>query len=100
MGASLRYVLPHASARKDATPMKLRYATFVLLMTAGLTLTAQTRPAPPLAQRPAPMARTTPSLVVLVVVDQFRGDYIQRYGHTWSRGRRFPLSTVGGGVAK
>lgn len=68
--------------------MKLRYATFVLLLTAGLTLTAQTRPAPPLAQRPAPMARTTPSLVVLVVVDQFRGDYIQRYGHTWTKGLR------------
>jgi hypothetical protein len=34
------------------------------------------------------MARTTPSLVVLVVVDQFRGDYIQRYGHTWTKGLR------------
>ena len=27
-----------------------------------------------------------PRLVVLLVVDQFRGDYAEMYGHQWSRG--------------
>jgi hypothetical protein len=27
-----------------------------------------------------------PRLVVLLVIDQFRGDYPEMYGHQWSRG--------------
>jgi arylsulfatase A-like enzyme len=30
----------------------------------------------------------SPRLVVLVVVDQMRADYIDRYGHTWAKGLR------------
>jgi predicted AlkP superfamily pyrophosphatase or phosphodiesterase len=37
------------------------------------------------AQR-APTDDRTPKAMVLIVVDQFRGDYIDRYGHQWSKG--------------
>jgi hypothetical protein len=42
----------------------------------------------PLAQTPAtPIARTgPPRLVVLIVVDQMRADYIDRYQHQWTAG--------------
>ena len=66
--------------------MTIRSITLCLLLTTGLTLTAQTRPAP--AKPSAPAARTTPPLVVLLVVDQFRGDYVQWYGHQWTKGLR------------
>lgn len=40
-----------------------------------------------LARQPgAPTAR--PRLVVVLVVDQFRADYVQRYGHQWTQGLR------------
>ena len=29
-----------------------------------------------------------PSLLVLIVVDQFRGDYVETYGHQWTDGLR------------
>jgi predicted AlkP superfamily pyrophosphatase or phosphodiesterase len=32
--------------------------------------------------------RATPKLVVLIVADQFRADYIQRYGGMWTKGLR------------
>jgi predicted AlkP superfamily pyrophosphatase or phosphodiesterase len=40
---------------------------------------------PVAAQRAAPGART-PKLIVLLVVDQMRGDYVDRYRHQWTRG--------------
>lgn len=40
----------------------------------------------PLAQ--APTRATRPRLVVLVVVDQFRADYVASYGHQWTKGLR------------
>lgn len=42
----------------------------------------------PLAAQPAP-----PRLVVLLVVDQMRTDYIQAYGHQWTKGLRRLLDT-------
>ena len=36
----------------------------------------------------APVRAARPSLVVVLVVDQFRADYIDRYGHMWTGGLR------------
>ena len=36
----------------------------------------------------AQKSTSTPKLVVLLVVDQMRGDYIERYGHQWTKGLR------------
>lgn len=46
----------------------------------ALPITAQTPAAAP--------ARSTPALVVLLVVDQFRADYISQYGGAWTQGLR------------
>lgn len=47
-------------------------------------------PASPTAQATRPAARpaTRPALVVLIVVDQFRADYVQKYGGRWTKGLR------------
>lgn len=37
-------------------------------------------------QRPATPAAERPKLVVLISVDQMRGDYIDRFGHQWTKG--------------
>jgi predicted AlkP superfamily pyrophosphatase or phosphodiesterase len=67
--------------------MTTRPVTLIpILLTAGsLVLGAQSRSAAPPQQTPK---RATPPLVVLVVVDQFRADYVQRYGSQWSKGLR------------
>ena len=51
-----------------------------LLLAAWLVLVRTTEPV-------AADART-PGLIVLLVVDQFRADYIDRFGHQWSSGLR------------
>ena len=57
-----------------------RVAPFALLMLAAISLQAQ-------APRPvAPPAAIKPKLVVLVSVDQMRGDYVDRFRHQWSKG--------------
>jgi len=38
--------------------------------------------------RASQKARHAPKLVVVLVVDQMRGDYIERYGHQWTKGLR------------
>jgi predicted AlkP superfamily pyrophosphatase or phosphodiesterase len=53
----------------------------------------------PGAQTP-PAAPTAPALVVVISIDQFRGDYVELYGHQWTAGlhrllrdgARFPLA--------
>ena len=52
------------------------------LAAAGASLLAQPAVEAPVA------AATRPRLVVILVIDQFRADYVQRYGHQWSRGLR------------
>lgn len=62
--------------------MKLRTVATALLLTVAaghVLLPAQARPAP----RPA-----TPKLAVIIVVDQMRGDYVNLYGHQWTKGLR------------
>lgn len=65
--------------------MKIRSIALLLVLMAGLNVAAQSHPAVPRAAAPK---RTTPPLVLLIVVDQFRGDYVQRYGGQWTKGLR------------
>lgn len=66
------------------TRANTRWGTLVLILAMGLSLTAQT-PAPAARPTPAPK-RATPALVVMIVIDQFRGDYVQLYGKQWTKG--------------
>lgn len=74
-------------------------ATGVLLASGWLAVagwTAQDRP------------RDSPALVVMIVVDQFRADYVSLYGHQWTRGLKrlwtggatFPLAAYPHGATK
>ena len=57
----------------------------VLMVALAATLFIQVLVQVPAAQAPA--ARTSaPKLIVLITVDQMRGDYIDRYQHQWSGG--------------
>ena len=60
--------------------------TLLVAVIAASTASAigSTAPLPELAQTPARAAR--PSLIVVVVADQFRSDYITWYGHQWTAG--------------
>lgn len=51
-----------------------------------VTLAVLTGPSAPTAAQQSSGARTTPKLVVLISVDQMRGDYIDRFQHQWSKG--------------
>ena len=56
----------------------------------GITLGVSVLASLPRAQTPAPAAATAarPKLLVLLVVDQMRGDYVEKFQHQWSRGLR------------
>jgi arylsulfatase A-like enzyme len=56
----------------------MRYAALVLICAVGLGLAV---PLTAAADKPGPIG-----LVVVLVVDQMRADYIDRYGHTWNAG--------------
>jgi predicted AlkP superfamily pyrophosphatase or phosphodiesterase len=56
----------------------MRHSAPALTLAIALCLAS---PSPPAAQKPPSIG-----LVVLVVVDQMRADYIELYGHTWSGG--------------
>ena len=55
-------------------------ALCVIPMLNAVRVTAQTPAAAPVRQKPA--------LIVLLVVDQFRADYVTQFGSTWTRGLR------------
>jgi hypothetical protein len=57
----------------------------VLLGLLGLAATTAARAQAPVAATPRP---ARPSLLVVLVVDQFRGDYVDRFGHQWRHGLR------------
>src|SRR5215467_15738933 len=63
---------------------RIAIAVFVLAARWGSPCTAQAPKAA--AKTGAPAAR--PKLVLLVVVDQMRGDYVDRFEGQWSRGLR------------
>jgi predicted AlkP superfamily pyrophosphatase or phosphodiesterase len=60
----------------------------VLLLTAGLLAGAVQSKPPQSLQRPRPAARVLnrPRLVVVIVVDQFRYDFLERFGDLFGRG--------------
>ncbi len=60
-------------------------ATAVALWATAVRVQAQTPAAPAAAATPA---RRTPPLVVLLVIDQFRADYIAQYSAAWTGGLR------------
>ena len=43
-----------------------------------------------------PLAATRPSLVVVIVVDQMRRDYVEDYGSHWTKGLRRLLDEARG----
>lgn len=51
-----------------------------------ITLLLVPAPSAQSASQAPPAVRTGPRLVVLISVDQMRGDYIDRFQHQWSRG--------------
>jgi len=59
--------------------MKHAAAAVALLVLAGTSPLAQT-------PRTQPLAAAKPKLVVLLSVDQMRGDYIDKYRHQWTKG--------------
>ncbi len=54
----------------------------------AVALSAAVLAAAPRAQAPADRDARTPRLVVLLVVDQLRADYVERFSHQWSSGLR------------
>ncbi|WP_396627298.1 alkaline phosphatase family protein [Luteitalea sp.] len=64
--------------------MRLRRLAGFVLLSCALALPA----APAGAQGPTPARPTRPALVVVIVVDQFRGDYVDKFGHQWRHGLR------------
>lgn len=59
--------------------MKYAALLFAMLLTAPVPSAQTAKPA-------APQARSRPKLVVLISVDQMRGDYVDRFRHQWSKG--------------
>jgi predicted AlkP superfamily pyrophosphatase or phosphodiesterase len=72
-----------------------RRTTHILLAAAALTLVVAIGPTRELgAQSATPRATgEPPRLVVMLVVDQMRADYITTYGHQWTKGLRRLLDT-------
>jgi predicted AlkP superfamily pyrophosphatase or phosphodiesterase len=59
----------------------------VVAVLVALLVTAFDAPARVLAQdKPAAATRIAPKLLVLISVDQMRGDYIDRFQHQWTKG--------------
>jgi len=48
--------------------------------------------APPTRSTPSVAAKSAPKLVVILVVDQFRADYVEQYGRQWTAGLRRLMS--------
>src|SRR5436190_2079790 len=66
----------------------MRRLVLSLVALAGVVTAGATQAPQQPASRPATVTRVTkvPSLVVLLVVDQFRADYVQLYGGHWTTG--------------
>ncbi len=65
----------------------IRSMRYVVIL--ALVVLAVSGPNNAQGQRPsAPAAPAKPRLVVLISVDQMRGDYVDRYQHQWSKGLR------------
>ncbi len=69
---------------QETVKVHLLSRVIVLVAAFGLVAGAQAPPAKP----PAPSRPEPPRLVVLFVIDQFRADYADLYGHQWTKGLR------------
>jgi hypothetical protein len=63
--------------------MRRLFTAFVVFLTLALSTGAT-----PLAAPPPASPRRTPKLVVLLVVDQMRADYVEKFGQNWTGGLR------------
>lgn len=81
--------LPSAVASRPPGPRPRRVARLAVAaaVVAGATVWTSGTPAA-VPQVPAARAAQAPSLVVLIVVDQFRADYPSLYGRAWTAGLR------------
>jgi len=86
------------------TPRLFPACALALTLVAGLDVAARSQnQTPPLSAAPDP-----PRLVVLLAIDQFTTDYVERYGKQWTRGLKrlfqasasFPLGAYSFGVTK
>ena len=66
-------------------PSSVSRAAILLLAVGGALVTPHRAPAVSAAAQTRP---NPPRLVVMLVIDQFRADYIQTYGHQWTQGLR------------
>jgi predicted AlkP superfamily pyrophosphatase or phosphodiesterase len=78
-----------------------RRARAPFLVMAGLALSALVlgTPAPAQAARPAPLLPERPRLIVLIVVDQMRGDYVNRFREELGTGGFLRLAREGADFA-
>jgi predicted AlkP superfamily pyrophosphatase or phosphodiesterase len=65
--------------------VSVQRAAIALLAVAGALVAPDRAPAASAAAQTRP---NPPRLVVVLVVDQFRADYVQTYGHQWTQGLR------------
>lgn len=65
----------HASARLPRPALRLATALLLAAAATGAPVASNAEPAPP-------------RLYVIVSVDQMRADYVERYGHMWTKGLR------------
>lgn len=73
----------------SAPLLRSRVAIALTLATTAIVINFTARAQTPATRPPAPArAPEPPRLVVLLVVDQFRGDYVQWYGQQWTKGLR------------
>lgn len=69
--------------------MRPRLAAFLSIPLAVALLAAGVAQSPPArAEASAHDGRSAPRLLVILAVDQMRADYIDKYGHHWTRGLR------------
>lgn len=66
--------------------MFARAAAVIATLTLGVASLGAQAPVSPAPARPSAASTSRPALVVLLVVDQFRADYIERYGRAWTGG--------------
>src|SRR5262249_40120696 len=85
-----RYICPEYCLPMSQRSRPNSLAVFILLaaLSATALVAGQTRPAP----APAPVRRT-PALEVVLVVDQMRADYLDRFPQQWTGGLKRLLST-------
>jgi predicted AlkP superfamily pyrophosphatase or phosphodiesterase len=70
--------------RPPSTPPR----TILVLTVAAIVALAHVADAQQRGRAPASPSDSRPRLLVLLVADQFRGDYSRRYGHHWTKGLR------------